>query len=86
MSDAILLVVKQNYQTTEKINGAIDVLSFYGRGVIGCVFNDKLRLSIFSSPLGYGYGYGYGYGHYGYGNYGYGRYNGHYGRYSQSKE
>lgn len=86
MSDVILLVVKQNYQTTEKINGAIDVLSFYGRGVIGCVFNDKLRLSIFSSPLGYGYGYGYGYGHYGYGNYGYGRYNGHYGRYSQSKE
>ena len=84
VADATIMVVKQNYQTSEKINSAIDVLSFYGRGVIGCVFNDKTRLNILSSPLGYGYGYGYG--HYGYGHYGYGRYNGQYGRYSQANK
>ena len=81
-ADATVFVVKQNYQTVDKINEAIDTLSFYGRGVIGCVFNDKIHVSALSSPLGYGYGYGYGYGHYGYGYGSYGRYRGQYGNYT----
>jgi Mrp family chromosome partitioning ATPase len=61
-ADATVMVVKQNYQTVERINEAVDVLSYYGNGVIGCVFNDKIQIGFINSPFGYGYGYGYGYG------------------------
>lgn len=83
-ADATIMVVKQNNQTAERINSAIDVLSFYGRGVIGCVFNNKIQLPFIDTHLGHGYGYGYS--RYGYGRYGYGHYSGNYGRYNQNNK
>ena len=70
VSDASVLVVKQNQAEAKYINDTIDMLDAYGEGLIGCIFNDVVSArEILSS--GYGYGYGYGYGRYGkYGKYG----------------
>lgn len=81
LSDASLLVVRQNTAGAPAINKAINSL---GRGkarLLGCVLNNVYSTSI-SSGQGYGYGYG---GYSRYGHYGhYGRY-GHYGA-AKSKE
>lgn len=85
VSDFSLLVVKQNYERVPYINDTIDMLNSYGKGLIGCVFNDVFSGSaLLSSGYGYSYGYGYGYGRYRYGKYyGYGKYQSHYYRRQQ---
>lgn len=72
LSDASLLVVKQNDTSTRYINDAIDMLEEYNKGVLGCIFNDVYgSVGISSGNYGYGYGYSYGYSKYGkYGKYG----------------
>ena len=89
LSDASVVVVRQNQERSADINKLIDDLSYYGNGVLGCVLNDKIHvpsLGRITGGYGYGYRYGYGYGYganrYGYGRYGYGKY----GRYAQNKE
>ena len=78
LADFSLLVVKQNSSKVPYINDMIDMLNSYGKGVLGCIFNDVFSGGMVISS-GYGYGYGYGHG-YGYGRYRYGKYYG-YGKY-----
>lgn len=69
LSDAALLVVRQDMVLAKDINDAVDVLDNSGTRLLGCVFNDATD-SLSDGVRGYGYGraYGYGrYGHYGYG-------------------
>ena len=74
LSDFSILVVKQNEIEAQYINDSIDMLSEYGNGIIGCVFNNVNEENKIISSLSYGYGYGYGYG-YKYSSYGkYGKY------------
>ena len=74
MTDASILVVRQNEATAKMLGEALDVLHAASSKFLGCVMNN-----VYTSPLtemggesSYGYGYGYGhYGHYGhYGRYG----------------
>ena len=66
LADASLLVVRQNYVTSEGLNRAAAALDNARSKLLGCVVNN-----VYSLPQGEGYGYGYGYGHYGrYGKYG----------------
>ncbi len=84
LSDAAIMVIRQNMAAARRINDAIEVLENSDIDVLGCVFNDVKRISIFDSAVnavrgGYGSYMGSGYGgrrHYsghehGYG-YGYG--------------
>ena len=74
LSDASLLVVKQNFTKVPLINDTIDMLNDYGSGVAGCVLND-----VYASNSVISSGYGYGYGRYRYGRYyGYGKYQSYY--------
>ena len=75
MSDASIIVLRQDMVLAKDINDAIDILNKTHGKVIGCVFND-VEDSVIS---GYAYGKSY-YSGYG-GSYRYGRY-GRYGRYS----
>ena len=77
-ADLSLLVVRQNTAEAKYINDSIDMLEAYGSGLLGCVYNDAIKVRDFSTSGGYGYNYSrYGsyshYGHYGsyekYGNY-----------------
>ena len=71
LSDATLLVIRQNIVPASEINDAIDSLQACKAEFLGCILNDMQHLS---RHLRYGYGYGYGYGgKYGYGKYGYGQ-------------
>ena len=71
LSDASVLVVRQDTVPAAEINDAIDALSAGKAVFLGCILNDMRHLHFKSS--GYGYGYGYGYGKYGkYEKYGYG--------------
>lgn len=75
-SDMSLLVVRQNDSKVPYINDLIDMLNKYGKGTLGCVFNNVYAGGNLLSS-------GYGYGHYRYGGYyGYGKY-GHYGKYGK---
>ena len=76
MSDASIIVLRQDMVLAKDINDAIDILNKTHGKVIGCVFND-VEDSVIS---GYAYGKSY-YSGYG-GSYRYGRY-GRYGRYSR---
>ena len=62
ISDASLLVVRQDCASACDINDAADDLRKCRAKFLGCVLNDMA--SIFSGNYGYGkkYGYGYGYG------------------------
>ena len=73
LSDATLLVIRQNIVPASEINDAIDSLQACKAVFLGCILNDMQHLS---RHLRYGYSYGYGYGYggkYGYGKYGYGQ-------------
>ena len=81
LSDASILVVRQDVVSAPEINDAIDALRAGKAEFLGCILNDMRHLSSqlhgygYGSGYGYGYGYGYGskkYGKYGYGKYGYG--------------
>ncbi len=83
-ADFSLLVVKQNYTKVPYINDTIDMLDRYGKGLLGCVFNDVL---VSGAIISSGYGYGYGYGRYHYGKYyGYGKYQSYYDRRQDEQE
>ncbi len=74
LSDASLLVVRQNVAAAPAVNKAAAALDRGNAKLLGCVLNN-VRSTFMSSGQGYGYGYGgYSrYGHYGkYGRYGYG--------------
>lgn len=82
LTDASMLVLRQDMVTDLAANDAIDALSRGKARFMGYVFNDVHTLNLFArlmgSKRGYGYGYGYGYGGYGYG-YGKRGYGKHYG-------
>lgn len=40
LSDVSLLVIKQNLVSVKYINDTIDMLNSYGKGLLGCIFND----------------------------------------------
>lgn len=62
----------------------LDMLDRYGKGLLGCVFNDVL---VSGAIISSGYGYGYGYGRYHYGKYyGYGKYQSYYDRRQDEQE
>ena len=76
LSDASVLVVRQDTVPAPEINDAIDALRAGKAEFLGCILNDMSYLSAHTSGYGYGYGYGYGggYGKYGkYGKYSYGQ-------------
>ncbi len=77
LCDCVLLVVKQDKTSIDKIRKTLESLSFSSAKILGFVFN--CVQDGFSGYGGYYYGGRYGYGKYGYGKYGYGRYG--YGRY-----
>lgn len=61
ISDVSLLVIKQNLVPVKYINDTIDMLNSYGKGLLGCVFND-----VRGADGGVSSYYGYGeYGRYG---------------------
>ena len=71
LSDASVLVVRQDTVPAAEINDAIDALSAGKAAFLGCILNDMRHLRFRGS--GSDYGYGYGYGKYGkYEKYGYG--------------
>lgn len=61
LSDASVLVVRQDVVPTPEINDAIDSLRAGQAEFLGCVLNDMSRLGHSSGNQSYGYGYGYGY-------------------------
>lgn len=63
LSDASVLVVRQDVVPAPEINDAIDALSAGKAEFMGCILNDMAHL--FAQLSSYGYGYGYGYGKYG---------------------
>ncbi len=67
ISDASVLVVRQDTVPAPDINDAIDSLRACRAEFLGCVLNDMQHLLRNLSSYGYGY---YGYGKYGYGKYG----------------
>lgn len=68
-SDAVLMVIRQDYQTVNRIAAGLEYLADTGTRILGYVINNEEMI------IG-----SYGYGRYGYGNYGYGKY-GKYGKY-----
>lgn len=67
-SDAALMVIRQDYQSVNRITAGLELLADTGTRILGYVINNE------EMTLG-SYGYGrYGYGNYGYGKYGYGKY------------
>lgn len=67
-SDAILMVIRQDYQSVNRIVAGLEFLADTGTRILGYVINNEEMI------IG-SYGYGrYGYGNYGYGKYGYGKY------------
>lgn len=70
LSDASVLVVRQDTVPAPEINDAIDALRAGKAEFLGCVLNDMTHLNAYSAGYGYGYGYGYGkkYDKYGYGH------------------
>lgn len=70
-SDAVLMVIRQDYQSVNRIAAGLELLTDTGTRILGYVINSE-EMTIGS----------YGYGRYGYGNYGYGRY-GKYGKYGK---
>lgn len=72
LSDASVLVVRQDTVPAPEINDAIDALRAGKAEFLGCILNDMVHLTAYSAGYGYGYGYyGYGYGKK-YDKYGYG--------------
>lgn len=72
LSDASVLVVRQDTVPAPEINDAIDALRAGKAEFLGCILNDMSHLTAYSAGYGYGYGYyGYGYGKK-YDKYGYG--------------
>ena len=72
ISDAALLVVRQDRAPVRVINDTIDVLKNANAELIGCVLNN-FYVADFTENISYGFGGGYGYGgKYGYGRKGYG--------------
>ena len=72
LSDASVLVVRQDTVPAPEINDAIDALRAGKAEFLGCILNDMAHLTAYSAGYGYGYGYyGYGYGKK-YDKYGYG--------------
>lgn len=70
-SDAVLMVIRQDYQPVNRVVSGLDFLADTGAHILGYVIN--------SESMSFG---SYGYGRYGYGNYGYGKYGYHkYGKY-----
>ena len=73
LSDASVLVVRQDTVPAPEINDAIDALRAGKAEFLGCILNDMSHLTAYSAGYGYGYGY-YGYGYckkydkYGYGH------------------
>ena len=65
LSDASVLVVRQDTVPAPEINDAIDALRAGKAEFLGCILNDMAHLAAWSS--GYGYGYGKKYDKYGYG-------------------
>ena len=65
LSDASVLVVRQDTVPAPEINDAIDALRAGKAEFLGCILNDMSHLAAWSS--GYGYGYGKKYDKYGYG-------------------
>ena len=74
LSDASILVVRQDVVPAPEINDAVDALRAGKADFLGCVLNDMRHLSSQLHGYGYGYFYGYGYGSKKYGKYGYGKY------------
>lgn len=74
LSDASVLVVRQDTVPAPEINDAIDALRAGKAEFLGCILNDMAHLAAWSSGYGYGYGY-YGYGKK-YDKYGYGHHSG----------
>ncbi len=67
-SDAVLMVIRQDYQPVSRIVAGLEYLADTGTRILGYVINNEEMI------IG-SYGYGrYGYGNYGYGKYGYGKY------------
>lgn len=63
LSDASVLVVRQDTVPAPEINDAIDALRAGKAEFLGCILNDMSHLTAYSAGYGYGYGYyGYGYG------------------------
>ena len=63
LSDASVLVVRQDTVPAPEINDAIDALRAGKAEFLGCILNDMAHLTAYSAGYGYGYGYyGYGYG------------------------
>lgn len=76
LSDASVLVVRQDTVPAPEINDAIDALRAGKAEFLGCILNDMSHLTAYSAGYGYGYGYyGYGYGKK-YDKYGYGHHSG----------
>lgn len=76
LSDASVLVVRQDTVPAPEINDAIDALRAGKAEFLGCILNDMPHLTAYSAGYGYGYGYyGYGYGKK-YDKYGYGHHSG----------
>lgn len=77
LTDACIMVVRQNAAVAPALNKAIAALEGRRAKLLGCVLNNVYSSRLYSGG-GYGYGYGYGsyrkYGHYG-----------HYGRYGSNK-
>jgi capsular exopolysaccharide synthesis family protein len=70
LSDASVLVVRQDVVPAPEINDAIDALRAGKAEFLGCILNDMSHFSALTSSYGYGYGYGKKYGRYH--KYGYG--------------
>lgn len=63
LSDASVLVVRQDTVPAPEINDAIDALRAGKAEFLGCILNDMAHLTAYSAGYGYGCGYyGYGYG------------------------
>ena len=77
MCDCVLITVKQDSSSIDKIRKTLEYLSFSHARILGFVFNGVR--DGFSGYGGYYYGGKYGYGKYGYSKYGYGKHG--YGKY-----
>lgn len=67
ISDASILVVRQDYTPACDINDAADILREANAEFLGCILNDMRDIDDYL-PSGYGYRKKYGYGYYGYGS------------------
>ena len=64
LSDASILVVRQDRVPAPEVNDAIDALRSGKAEFLGCILNDMLHLFSQTSNYGYGLNYGYKYGKY----------------------